>query len=40
MSRGTANDALPAPPMDREPVAEAPPPMDPLPLKVSGDIPP
>ena len=40
MSRGTAKDALPSPPMDREPATEAPPPMEPLPLKVSGDIPP
>ena len=40
MSRGTADDALPAPPMDCEPMTEAPPPMEPLPLKVSGDIPP
>ena len=40
MSRGTANDVLPAPPMDCEPATEAPPPMVPLPLKVCGDIPP
>jgi hypothetical protein len=40
LSRGTADDALLAPPMDCEPVTKAPPPMEPLPLKVSGDIPP
>ena len=40
MSRVAANDALPAPPMDREPATEAPPPMEPLPLKVSKAFPP
>jgi len=40
MSRGTADVAPPAPPMDRELATEAPPPMEPLPLKVSWDIPP
>ena len=40
MLSGTANDAPPAPPMDRALATKAPPPMEPLPLKVSGDIPP
>ena len=40
MLRGTANDALPTPPMDCKPATKDPPPMEPLPLKVSGDIPP
>ena len=40
MSRGITNDAPSAPPMDRELATKAPPPKEPLPLKVSGDIPP
>ncbi len=40
MERGTADDAPSAPPKERKLAIEAPPPMDPRPLKVSGDIPP